>query len=223
MPERTGRAIVVGGEATVRRHPDLAVVSLVVSARDRKPATARGEANQRTDAILARLAELRVRKGDVQAPSLRLEPIHDYSRGKPKLVAYEASRPMTIRVRALDLLGTILDALVDDGATQVQGTSLELAEPEAAAHDALTAAVEVARARAEAVATAAGLTLGATLRIEEDPGSLALPLREAGALAMARMDVAPTTVVPGEIEITARIRATYALRRASAGRRSVRG
>jgi len=222
VPERIERAIVVGGEATVRRHPDLAVVSLVVSARDRKPATARGEANRRTDAILARLAELRVPKRDVQAPSLRLQPIHDYGRGAPKLVAYEASRPMSIRVRALDLLGTVLDGLVEDGATQVHGTSLELAEPEAAARDALTAAVEVARARAEAVASAAGLVLGATLRIEEEPGSLALPLREAGALAMARMDAEPTTVVPGEIEISARVRATYAVRRTTPRGRSAR-
>jgi uncharacterized protein len=192
--------------------PDLAVVSLGVTVRDRKPAAARDEANRRASAILARLRELGLPEGDVQAPSLVVHPTYDYGRGSPKLTGYEASRPMTLRIRDIELLGTVLDGLVDDGATQVHGTAMELAEPEAATREALAAAVAVARSRAEALAEAAGLALGAPLRIEESEG-IPGPIRPMGMMRMAAVEeAAPTEVAAGEIEVTARVRAWFAIR-----------
>ncbi len=210
MAVPTERMIVVTGEATVRRVPDLAVVSLSVSVRDRQTAPARDEANRRASAILARLREIGVPEADVQAPALTVQPNYEYGRGAPKITGYQASRPMTIRVRDIDLLGTILDGLVDDGATQVHGTSMELADAEAASREALAAAVAVARARAEALATAAGLKLGPPRRIEEDSEAAPGPFRGAMMLRAAAESV-PTEIAEGEIEISARLRAWFDL------------
>src|SRR6185436_17102525 len=118
---------------TVRRVPDMAVVSLAVTVQDKDAGRARDEANRRASAILERLRGQALPEADVQAPSLTVQPTYDYSRGKPKITGYEASRPMTLRIRDISLLGPILDGMVDDGATQVHGSSMELAEPEAAA------------------------------------------------------------------------------------------
>ena len=211
MAEPEQRMIVVSGEATVRRVPDLAVVALSVTVHDRKTAPARDEANRRASGILARLREVGVPDGDVQAPALTVQPTYDYSRGAPKITGYQASRPMTIRVRDIDLLGTILDGLVDDGATQVHGTSMELAEPEVASREALAAAVGVARSRAEALATAAGLKLGPPRRIEEDADGSPTPFRGGVAMLRAAAESVPTEVAAGEIEITARLRAWFDL------------
>lgn len=210
MGEPDRPTIVVSGEATARRVPDLAVVSLSVSVRDRKTGPARDEANGRASAILARLREIGVPEADVQAPALTVQPTYEYGRGAPKLSGYQASRPMTIRVRDIDLLGTILDGLVDDGATQVHGTSMELADPEAASREALAAAVGVARSRAEALATAAGLKLGAPRRIEEEVDGAQAPFRGV-AMFSAAAESAPTEIAAGEIEISARVRAWYDL------------
>lgn len=210
MGESEERMIVVSGEATVRRVPDLAVLSLSVSVQDRKTAPARDEANRRASAILARLREIGIPDADVQAPALNVQPTYDYSRGSPKITGYQASRPMTIRVRDIDLLGTILDGLVDDGATQVHGTSMELADPQAASREALAAAFGVANSRGEALATAAGLKLGQPRRIEEDTDGSPAPFRGTPMLRMAAESV-PTEVAEGEIEITARVRAWFDL------------
>jgi uncharacterized protein YggE len=203
--------IVVSGEATVRRVPDLAVVSLSVSVQNRQTAPARDEANRRASAILARLRELKVPDADVQAPALTVQPTYDYGRGAPKITGYQAARPMTIRVRDIDLLGTILDGLVDDGATHVHGTSMELADAEAASREALAAAVGVARSRAEALATAAGLTLGPPRRIEEDAEGSPSPFRGGMRMFQAAAEAAPTEIAEGEIEISARVRAWFDL------------
>lgn len=204
------RAIVVTGEATVRRVPDLAVVTLAVTVREREVEPARAKANARASAILEAVRGLGVAETDVTAPSLTVHPVYDYRRGA-KLTGYEASRPMTIRVRDLAALGPLLDALVDDGATQVHGTSMELAEPDAAAREALGGAVAAARARAEALAAAAGLTLGAPIRIEEEPGGFAPTPRMMAMATGAIEEAAPTEIAAGEVEISARIRAWFAL------------
>ena len=206
----TERAIVVSGEATVRRAPDLAVVSLAVTVRDRDVEPARQQANERASAILARLRELGIPETDVTAPSLTVQPTYDYRRGA-KLTGYEASRPITIRVRDLAALGPLLDGLVDDGATQVHGTSMELAQPDAAAREALGAAFVAARGRAEALAAASGLTLGEPLRIEEE-GSGFAPMPHMMAMAKGAADESVATeIAAGEVEISVRVRAWFAL------------
>jgi uncharacterized protein YggE len=211
MPEPIERAIVVHGEAVVRRVPDLAVVSLAVTVRGKQPGPARDEANRSASAILGHLGELGLPEADVQAPSLVVHPTYDYGRGAPKITGYEASRPMTLRIRDVELLGPVLDGLVDDGATQVHGTAMELAEPEAATREALTAAVAVARSRAEALAAAAGVSLGEPLRIEEGE-SVSGPMPRGAMLRIAAQESAPTEIAAGEIEVSANVRVWFAVR-----------
>ena len=187
------------------------MVSAAVSVRDPKLETARDLANARASVLLEMLRKIGVPASDVRAPSLQAHPTYDHARGKTKLTGYEAVRPMTIRIRDLALLGPILDGLVDDGATQVHGTSMELAEPEGAAHEALAAAVAHARGRAEALAAAAGLGLGAPLRIEEDGGGMPAPFAMRAMQAEMASDSMPTEIAAGEIEIGARIRVWFAL------------
>lgn len=211
MAEPIERAIAASGQATVRRVPDLAVVSLAVTVQDKDAGKARDEANRRASAILERMRGQGLPEADVQATSLTVQPTYDYSGGKQRITGYQASRPMTLRVREISLLGPILDGLVDDGATQVHGTSMELAQPEAAAQEALATAVGVARARAEALAGAAGLSLGAPLRIEESGDAGVTPVTRGAMMRLAADESAPTEVAAGEIEITATVRAWFAI------------
>ena len=211
MPEPPERAVVVSGEATVRRVPDTAVVSLAVSVRDPRPARARDRANERASAILAALRELGLPDADVQAPSLVVQPAYDYGGAAPTLTGYEATRPLSVRVRDMELLGPMLDRLVDDGATQVHGTSMQLAQPEAASREALAAAYAVALERARTLTEAAGVALGQPLRVEEEVNGMPAPMRDMAMMRGAVAESAPTEIAAGEIEITARVRAWFAI------------
>jgi uncharacterized protein YggE len=211
VPEPAERAIVVSGEASVRRVPDTAVVSLAVSVRDPRPARARDAANERASAVLAALRDLGLPDADVQAASLLVQPVHDYASGTPKLVGYDASRPVTVRLTDLELLGRVLDRIVDDGATQVQGTVMQLADPEAALREALAAAYAAAAGRAEALAAAAGMMLGELIRVEEEAGWVPFRGQDMAMMRGAVAESAPTEVAAGEIEIGARVRAWFSL------------
>ena len=80
MADATEPGIVVRGEATVRRVPDIAVVNLAVTVQDKDAGRARDEANRRASAILDRL------------------------RGNPRVhIAHNADDPLTARQSILDL------------------------------------------------------------------------------------------------------------------------
>src|SRR3546814_7855988 len=64
---------------------------------------------------------------------------------------------VSIKVRKIDKLGEVLDALVASGANQVNGPSFEIDQPEAVYDEARRAALEKAQQRARMYAKSLGM------------------------------------------------------------------
>ncbi len=201
-----GISVVADGEASVS--PDLALVSLTVSLSGKELAPTRDDVNTRASAVLAFARTAGIAKPDLNAPDLQIQPEYDYRHGQ-RLTGYRVARQVTIRVRDLDLLAAILDGVVAAGANEVQGAQMSAADASAAEHEALRNAVVAARAKAEVVATAAGAKVGEVLRIEEEPDFGGPPMPKM-RMAMAA-DAVQTEVATGDLTVTRRIRATFAL------------
>ncbi len=205
----TEREITVGatGEASVA--PDTAVVSMTVTAKGKQLGTTRDDVNRRTSAVLAALREVGVADGDVDAAEVSINPEYDYRRDAQKLVGYHVARSMTARVRTLDALGDVLDRVVKAGA-EVHGTQMTASDASVAEHAALRAAVAAARAKAEVLAEAAGVGLGAVVRIEEEamPGLAPMPMK---MMASAEAADIPTEVATGDLTVSRRVRVTFAI------------
>jgi uncharacterized protein len=208
MTEDRWISVVGSGEATVV--PDLAVVSFAVSGSGKQLAPTRDDVNKRSSSVLARLRELAIAEGDLSAPDVDIHPEYDYRKGQ-RLTGYRVARQMTARVRDLDGLGDVLDGLVAAGANEVHGAQMTASDPSAAEHEALRAAIHAARAKAEALADAGGVTLGALERVEEEHGGpVPVPrMRMMAATAMA--EDAPTEVAAGDLTVTRQIRARFAI------------
>lgn len=207
MTEERRISVIAEGEATVA--PDLAVVSFAVSGEGRELAPTRDEVNRRASAVLAALRKLELADGDINAPDVAIHPQYDYRKGQ-KLTGYRVVRQMTAKVRDLDRLGDVLDGLLAAGANEVHGAQMSAADPSAAEHAALEAAVRAARAKAEVLAAAAGVKLGQVARIEEEAdGPTPMPrMRMMGAMAEAD---AGTEVAAGDLTVTRTIRAWFEL------------
>jgi uncharacterized protein YggE len=197
------------GEATVA--PDLAVVSFAVSGRGAELGPARDDVVRRSSVVLATLREVGLAEADLSAPDVSISPEYDYRKGQ-KLVGYRVTRQMTAKVRDLDQLGEVLDRLVAAGANEVHGAEMRASDPSAAEHRALEAAFAAARAKAKVLATAAGVTLGGVVRVEEEPamGVGPMPRMRAMAASAEAADVS-TEVAAGELTVTRRIRAWFAI------------
>jgi hypothetical protein len=117
---------------------------------------------------------------------------------------------MTAKVRDLAGLGDVLDGLVAAGANEVYGAQMSAADPSAAEHEALRAAIIAAKAKAAALAEAGGVTLGGLARVEEEQaGPVPMPRMRMMAAEMAAD--APTEVAAGDLTVTRQIRAWFDL------------
>lgn len=206
---RRGISVTAEGEAGVA--PDLAVVSLAVTGQGKDLAPTRDDVVVRSSVVLATLRELGVAEADVQAPDVAIHPEYDYRRGQ-KLIGYQVTRQISAKVRDLSRLGEVLDGVVGAGANEVHGAQMSASDPSAAEHRALEKAMAAARAKAEALATAANVRLGAVVRIEEEPGMGVGPMPRGRAMAaMGETADASTEVATGDLTVTRRIRVWFAI------------
>ncbi len=210
MKDQMRRAIAVTAEGEASVAPDLAIVSLAVSGQGQDLAPTREDVTVRSSVVLATLRELGIEEGDLSAPDVTISPQYDFQKSQ-KLTGYRVSRPMTVKVRDLNGLGKVLDGVVGAGANEIQGAEMRASDPSAAEHRALEAAFAAARAKAEALATAAGATLGAVLRIEEDGAGFTPMPRMRAMAATSEGSGAPTEVAAGDLTVTRRVRAWFAI------------
>lgn len=207
--ETAAPRIVVSGEGRVAAAPDMATITLGVQTQAPTAAEALAANSARLGAVLARLKATGIAERDLQTSGLSLGPQLDYSRDgqPPRVLGYEVSNMLTVRVRDLDRLGAVLDQAVSDGANTFHGLSFGLADPAGAYDAARVKAVEEARRKAGMMAAAAGVGLGAVLEIGEQGGMM-------DPRPMYRMGAADAESVPvqgGEVSYAVTVTVTWAL------------
>lgn len=162
------------GEAT--RVPDIAIVSAGVVTR---AATARAALEQnaaRMERVRAALKRAGIGDRDIQTSNISLNPEYRYVQDQPpRLVGYTASNQVNVRFRDIAKTGDILDALVAEGANQINGPNLTIDKPEEAQDEARTKALGVGRARAELYARALGMRVVRLLSVSESGGGYPVP------------------------------------------------
>jgi len=220
-PTVVGRAdtVMVIGRADIRSIPDEAVVTLTEESDGVEPALAM---NANSAAMARMLERLRVEGVDdeaVETVNISVFPVRTYDpqTGQETLVGYRAQNTVTVTLRDMNMVGKVLAAAVEGGATNISGPLWRLTEDSAAVHDALTRAVEDARSKAETLAGAQGLTVGAVLMMSEGAVERAVATSEvqmqdmAGALLKGRVD--PIPVNAGTLHVTATVTVVYELDR----------
>jgi len=203
--------IVTTGVATITRVPDQAIAVLAVESRARGSRDAQQLNAQVMAAVQKKLADLKVAKEAMRTLGLALDQEFDVTGGRRTLRGFVARNTLEVRLDDISRVGEVADAAVEAGATSIGGVRFELRDRAGAEREALRRAVEDARARAEAAAAGAGRAVDRIVRIEDqriDGGVAPRPMMMA-----VRADAAPTTdVVPGTIEIQARVTLTAVIR-----------
>lgn len=167
--EAAAGRITVTGEGRVDTVPDMATVSLGITSAGATAAEAMAANSAELARVLANLEAAGITGRDVQTTGLSLNP--DW-RSEPdgtgsRIAGFVAGNSVTVRLRALDRVGTVLDVAIRDGANTLNGLNFGLQDPAPAEAEARRRAVADAKARAELLAGAAGVTLGAIRTIAE--------------------------------------------------------
>ncbi|NUT00940.1 MAG: SIMPL domain-containing protein [Sphingomonas sp.] len=198
MPPIAGTRLDVTATGEVTRVPDVAVITAGVVTRQPTASAALQENSTRMDRVLAALKRAGVADRDVQTSSINLNPEYRYQENQaPQLVGYTASNQVSIRFRDIRNSGKILDALVSEGANQINGPSLTIDKPEAALDEARVQAIANGRARAELYARAMGKRVARIVSVSEGGGNYPVP-PPMPVMMEARAQSADTKIVAGE-------------------------
>jgi uncharacterized protein YggE len=210
IPDGTLLDITATGKTT--RVPDLATIRAGVVTQAATAAAALSDNANRMSAVLSALKRAGIQPRDIATANVSLQPQYRYQDNKPPVITgYQATNNVSIRFRDIAKSGAILDALVAQGANQIDGPNLSLDQPDAALDEARVDAVKRAQARAELYAKAAGLSVSRILTIAEG-GEIAGPPPPMPVYRMAAAKVADTQVMPGESDVTVTITVRFLLK-----------
>jgi len=192
--------ITVQGTGSVAIAPDRAELSFGVESQGQtaKAALAANAAEMRRVIAAVKAAG----GANVTTQSVSLSPRYDEQN---QVQAFVATNTVSATVKEIAKAGSLIDAAVDAGANQVYGPSLSRSDQGASYRKALEAAVADARASAQALASASGLSLGRITAVVEGGGSAPQPY----AVAQKAMDAGSTPIEPGTQQVTAVVSVTF--------------
>lgn len=204
--QSTANTITVVGTASVSRIPDVARVGVGVSVTKTTVKAARDSAGKTMTAIIAAIKALGIDAKDIQTTGIDLSPQHN-SAGT-KIVGYRMSEQLQVTVRDLDKAGDVIDTATAKGATELNGISFEVGDPTGATDEARAAAIRQARTSAQAMASAAGVSLGSVVSISESLASSPGPMYYGNAMRDA---AALTPVERGTQDLQATVTVVFAI------------
>ena len=214
--EKTPRRILtLSGVGEVRAAPDVAVVTLGVwtlKATARAALSANNAAMRRVLQVLKGTFGIAAR--DLMTSGLSIQPRHEQTSrpGQPyrrRLIGYQVNNMLTVRVRALDKLGEVLDAVVSAGANTIHGIRFTIDQPEALRMRARARAVRNAKAKAQLLAAEAGFKVGRVLNVAEGGVTMPRPVYRGRVAMEMKAAPAPVPVARGERTVRATVRITW--------------
>ncbi|OLC55455.1 MAG: hypothetical protein AUH85_09250 [Chloroflexi bacterium 13_1_40CM_4_68_4] len=200
--------IVVVGEAKLDYRPDVAYLTLGAVAQAPTAQAAMDDLSRHIATMLQRAQGSGIADRDVAHANYTIQPQYSYSQNQPpKLSGYQATQQVVVTLRDVSAVGKTLDALLKDDAATTASVRFSLASGKDPELDARARAIADARSKAEAMANAAGVRLGAAVSITEVAGASNYSGNERFAPAAAPMPQVPT----GDVQTTIRMQVQFAI------------
>lgn len=202
-------SVTASGSGTVHAAPDQADMSFGVTRSNSNAKAALDAASATATQIASALEKAGLDKKDIQTQNVSVYPEYGNSTSsKPTITGYTANITVQATVRDIGKLGDVINAANSAGSDSIGGPSFTLSDDSALRGQAIGKAVADARVRAEAMAKAAGKTVGDVLSISESSVSVPGPVYGRSATDSAKGGV---PISPGELDVTAEVTVVYEL------------
>jgi|Napbiome12C3dose_1001474.scaffolds.fasta_scaffold00001_278 hypothetical protein len=199
----------VTGEGIVAAKPDIATLSVGISAQASTVKSAQDQINSAINRVSEAIKKLGVEQKDIQTENYQINPNYDFQGPVQRITGYFASTDLSIKVRKIDLINQVIDEATANGANQVGNISFDVDDKTKLENEARQKAVEAAKKKAESAAKIAGFRLGRMVNYSENfnGGPQPIPLRmSVGAPDAAKLE---TAVEPGSSEIRVTVILSY--------------
>lgn len=195
------------GESRVQ--PDRATILFAVETRATTAAQAGTDNARRQRAVLDTLRKLGLAGGQLSTTGYAVTPEMRYDGKQPQVVGYVARNTVQADVQRIDQVGPLIDAALGAGANVVTSLRFFSSHADEARRVALADAVAKARADADAIARAAGGSLGPLIEVATSGAVRPMYGEEVSMARAASADAQPTPIDPGEQTISVFVTARW--------------
>lgn len=213
--------ITVSGVGEMTVIPDVGEFSFAVVQEAQETADAQNKVSEAMDNLLKYLEEFGVKEKDIKTTSYNISPRYEYTNnnefrfpsGARELVGYEVSQWVTVKVRALDILGSVIGEIGSRGATNISNVRFTVEDEEVVKAEAREIAIADARAKAKILAKDLGVSLVRIVSFSEGGGGIYRNF----AVTEARIGISGDTGISlpqipvGENEIISNVTITYSV------------
>jgi uncharacterized protein len=206
------RTLTVSGTGVAYLTPDIAYVSIGVHTENTDAATAVSANNTNSQKVIDALKNYGIADKDIQTTNFSIYPQQQVdNQGKPTgQINYVVDNTVYVTVRDLSKIGNLLDTVVKAGANSINSIQFDVTDRTKALSDARQAAIADAKAQAQEVASAAGVTLGAVQSIDVTGGSTPpVPVFQAKGAGPMVASAANVPVNPGQLTVTISVNVVY--------------
>ncbi|MDM8532398.1 SIMPL domain-containing protein [Anaerolineales bacterium HSG25] len=211
---RLPRTITVIGEGRVNVEPDMAQINIGVEVMAPTVQEAASQTSQTMEQLTNALLQQGIAENDIQTSNYNVYAERPFnmmegpgSSGMSE-INYRFSNNVTVIVRDLSKIEDILGAGIEAGANNIYGVSFGIDDPSSLRAEAREEAVQVAKAKAEELATLNGVTVGQVVTISEVVNS-AMPFANSANLQMSEGFGGGGPISPGELEVRVQLQLTY--------------
>lgn len=214
--------IVVSGQGTMTAAPDLALISLGVETTAATVSDANAGATAAMDAVLVAARANGVKNKDIQTRNFNIYPQYDYVEetldgrrtSRQVLTGYRVSNSANVKLRELDSVGDIIDAVVTAGGDDVRINNIRFTVEDTKPMMARLRemAVRDAMSKARHLATLSGVQLGRLVYISEGSSAPSVSgFAESRTFALAAAAYDAPAIEGGELDISFSVQARFAI------------
>jgi uncharacterized protein len=198
----------VTAEGTAEVKPDISNVQAGVSANGSTSEAVRNRINDSISKISQAVKDEGVDSKDIQTANYNINPNYDFNQGQ-RITGYSANTTLTIKVRDVEKVDSVIDAAVSAGANNVNSLGFEVEDRAKYENEARKEAVEKAKKKAEDAAKIAGFKLGKIINYSENFAGVPVPLT---LEAQGRGGDLGSSIEPGTDEIKVIVTLSYEIK-----------
>ena len=198
--------VTVNGHGTIAVAPDTAMIRIGVTSQGKTAREASAANAQQMTKVINTIEQGGIAKKDIQTSRLSLQPQYDPKNGTNRLLGFQVTNQITVRIHKIDELPSILDKAIAAGANEMSGIEFLVSGESKLLDEARADAITDAHRKAELYAKAAGAKVGKVVSIIEQGASP--PPRPFQAM---RASGSAVPVAPGEQMLRASVTVSYEL------------
>ena len=219
--------ISVSGDGEVFAAPDVATISFTVREEAKKVSDAQDKVSIKVKAALVSVKKLGVEDKDIKTENYSSYPKYEWQEaaascrglncppvpsGKQVIIGYEVSQHVTVKVRNLEVVNSLVEDLAVAGVTEMQGPNFAIDKEDDLKAEARKQAIDKARTKAEILAHDLGVTLVRIVSFSEGQNyPMYATMKSVGFGASEAATPAPE-LPQGEQKITSNVTVTYEIR-----------